>query len=76
MSAEELIDLAKALSPDEQLQLLRAVEEDRFTKLERQSAEMIPPGTVVDVGHWHFETTPEGMELMRQELERFRASMK
>lgn len=73
MSLEEIIDQAKALSADEQLQLMRAVEHDRFAKLTRQFAESLPPNVVGEF--WHFETTSDGMELMQRELENFRSQM-
>jgi hypothetical protein len=70
MSLEEIIDQAKALSTDEQLQLVRAVEKDYYTRLERQYAESLPPNSVASF--WHFDTTREAMELMQRELEDYR----
>jgi hypothetical protein len=49
MSVEELIDLAKGLTPEEQTRLVQAGEMDRLAKLERQFAEMFPPGTVIEL---------------------------
>ena len=48
MSVEELIEFAVALPKDEQIRLIEAVQESRFTKLEREFAAAIPPGFAVE----------------------------
>jgi hypothetical protein len=71
MSVEELIDFAKALTPDEQQRLVRAVEKDRFTKLERQFAEMFPPGFVAEV--WFPDANGEAAAALQTMLDELKA---
>ena len=66
MSVEELIVLAKALPAEERRRLVREIEEDRYTKMEREFAESFPPGFVAEV--WLPDLTEEGHRVVEQEL--------
>src|SRR5436309_269896 len=74
MSVEQLIDLAKTLPQEDQLRLVEAIQEDRFTKMEREFGQTIRPGFLAQI--WLPQCTVDNWESIEQELQKLRDELK